>query len=172
MDFLELCKNRYSVRRYSEREVEQDKIDKILEAAKLAPTACNFQPQRIYVLKSEMAKEKLSSITRMSYGAPVVLLVCYDETISWKNTPETFGEYYEGGEMDATIAGTQMMNMATELGLGTLWSRGFDSKKVHDAFDLPANIRVSFILDVGYPAENSTNPHTKRNDVDTFVNVL
>ena len=71
MDFLELCKNRYSVRRYSEREVEQDKIDKIQEAAKLAPTACNFQPQRIYVLKSEKAKEKLSSITRMTYGAPV-----------------------------------------------------------------------------------------------------
>lgn len=172
MEFLELCKKRYSVRRYSNREIEQEKIDKILQAAKLAPTAYNFQPQRIYVLKSEEAKEKLSSITRMTYGAPVVLLVCYDESVSWKNTPETFGEYYEGGEMDATIVGTQMMNMATELGLGTLWARGFDSRKVHDAFNFPANIRISFILDVGYPDENIINPHTERNDVDTFVAVL
>lgn len=172
MDFLELSKKRYSVRKYSDRPVEDEKLQKILEAAKLAPTACNFQPQRIYVLKSESAKDKLSAITRMTYGAPIILLVCFDEDVSWKNTPETFGEYYEGGEMDATIVGTQMMNMATELGLGTLWARGFDSKKVHEAFNLPANIRVAFILDVGYPGETSVNPHTKRNDISSFVTEL
>ena len=86
MNFMDLSKSRYSVRQYDPRPVEDDKLELILEAGRLAPTACNFQPQRIYVIKSEAARAKLASQTRMAYGAPVSLLVCYDKNESWKKT--------------------------------------------------------------------------------------
>lgn len=172
MSFLELCKERYSVRQFDARPVEQEKLAQILEAGRLAPTACNYQPQRIFVIQSEEARKKLSGLTRMTYGAPVCLLVCYDKNESWKNTQKTFGENYDGGEMDACIVGTQMMNMATELGLGTLWARGFNAQKIHDAFDLPENIVVSFLLDIGYPASNSVNRHTPRKELSATVTEL
>lgn len=172
MTFIDLCKERYSVRQYDTRPVEDEKLDLILEAGRLAPTACNYQPQRIYVIKSEAARAKLSEQTRMTYGAPVCLLVCYDKTESWKNTKKTFGEDYDGGEMDACIVGTQMMNMATELGIGTLWARGFNAQKIHDAFGLPENIAVSFLLDIVYPASGSVNRHTPRKELSATVTEL
>ena len=149
-----------------------EKLAQILEAGRVAPTAANKQPQRVYVLKSEAALAKLRGVTRMTYGAPVVLLVCYDKNESWKSTPETFGEDYDGGEMDACIVGTQMMNMATELGLGTLWARGFNATRIHDTFDLPENIVVSFLLDVGYPSEKSENRHVPRKALSETVTEL
>ena len=172
MEFLELARNRYSERSFDSKKVEEEKLYKILEAGRIAPTACNYQPQRFYVLKSEEALNKLKGFTRMVYGAPIVLLVCYDRNQSWKNSVKSFGEDYDGGEMDACIVGTQMMYAATELGLGTLWARGFNTKEVHDAFNLPENIVVSFILDLGYPAENSVNKHTPRRELSETVTVL
>ena len=172
MAFIDLCKERYSVRQYDARPVEDEKLTLILEAGRLAPTACNYQPQRIFVIKSEEARAKLAEQTRMTYGAPVCLLVCYDKTESWKNTQKTFGEDYDGGEMDACIVGTLMMNMATELGLGTLWARGFNAQTIHDAFDLPENIVVSFLLDIGYPASNSVNRHSSRKELSATVTEL
>lgn len=169
MSFMDLCRERYSVRKFDPRPVEEEKLEQILEAGRIAPTACNYQPQRVYVVKREEARAKLSSVTRMTYGAPLVLLVCYDANESWKNTPQTFGEDYDGGEMDACIVGTQMMYMATELGLGTLWARGFNARQIHDIMGLPENIRVSFLLDVGYPAEGSVNRHTPRKGLNETV---
>ena len=172
MSFMDLCKERYSVRQFDARPVEDEKLGQILEAGRIAPTAANKQPQRVYVIKSEEALQKLRDVTRMTYGAPVVLLVCYDKNESWKNTPESFGEHYDGGEMDACIVGTQMMYAATELGLGTLWARGFNAAQLHDLFDLPENIVVSFFLDVGYPSERSVNRHTPRKELTQTVTEL
>lgn len=172
MGFWDLCRERYSVRQFDAQPVEKDKLMMILEAGRLAPTASNYQPQRIYVIQSEQARSKLSGLTRMTYNAPVSLLVCYDKNESWKNTQRTFGEDYDGGEMDACIVGTQMMNMATELGLGTLWARGFNAQQIHDAFGLPENIVVSFLLDIGYPASVSVNRHTPRKELCATVTEL
>ena len=172
MDFFDLCRERHSVRQYDPRPVENEKLERILEAGRLAPTACNYQPQRIYVIQSEEARNKLSGLTRMTYQAPVSLLVCYDKNESWKCTQKTFGEDYEGGEMDACIVGTQMMNMATELGLGTLWARGFNAQQIHDAFGLPENIVVVFLLDIGYPAPGSVSRPTPRKELSATVTQL
>ena len=172
MSFMDLCKERYSVRQFDARPVEDEKLGQILEAGRIAPTAANKQPQRIYVIKSKEALQKLRGVTRMTYGAPLVLLVCYDKNESWKNTPETFGENYDGGEMDACIVGTQMMYAATELGLGTLWARGFNSVQLHDLFDLPENIVISFLLDVGYPSKKSVNRHSPRKELTQIVTEL
>ena len=95
MEFLELAKKRYSERRFSKRQVEGSKIAKILEAGRLAPTAHNLQPQRIYVIASKKAREGLLQVTPMTYGAPLVFLVCYDKNVSWKNTNDRCYDIYD-----------------------------------------------------------------------------
>ncbi len=153
MSFLDLAKERYSVRDFDGRPVEEEKLQRILEAGRLSPTATNAQPQRIYVLKSPEAVAKIRSVTRMAFNAPVVLMVCYDDTLSWK--AERFGENYDAGEMDADIVTAMMMMEATELGVGTLWARGFDSREIEAAFELPEHIHLVCLLDLGYPSQDS-----------------
>ena len=68
MDFIKLAEERFSVRKFSDRQVEQDKLDLILKAGQIAPTACNIQPQRIYVLQSQEALEKLQKCKMSHFG--------------------------------------------------------------------------------------------------------
>lgn len=153
MDFLELSKLRYSVRQFDARPIEEEKLEKILEAGRLAPTATNAQPQKIYVLQSEEAIAKIRATTRMAFNAPVVLMICYDKNISWK--ANHFADDYDAGEMDGSIIATAMMMQATELGIGTLWARGFHKQDLIDAFALPENIIPVCLLDLGYPAKEA-----------------
>ena len=84
MDFLTLAKARYSVRKLSDHPIEKEKIEKILKAAQLAPTAMNFQPHRILVIDAPQELEKMRNSTRYHYNAPLVMVVCYDTNVSWK----------------------------------------------------------------------------------------
>ena len=119
MDFLELCKMRYSVRRFLQKPVEEDNLERILEAGRLAPTAKNCQSHRVFALRSEEALAKVRSATPMAFDTPAVLMVCYDEEQSYKNTADTHFVGYDGGEVDAAIVTSAMMMEATELALGT-----------------------------------------------------
>ena len=152
MDFLELAADRYSVRSYSDRPIEPEKMERILKAGQLAPTAVNFQPQKIYVLKSPEAIGKIRSLTRFAYDAPVVLLVCADKTKVWRS-PSEHG--YDTGEMDASIVCTHMMLEAWALGIGSVWVRGFDSRQVATVFDLPEQVQPICLLPIGYPSDES-----------------
>ena len=168
MDFLQLSKERYSVRKFSDKKVEDEKLEKILEAGRLAPTAKNSQSQRIFVLKSPAALEKINAATPMAFKAPLVLMVCYDTEESYKNSSDTAYTYfpcgqYDGGEVDAAIVTSAMMFQATELGLGTLWARGYDAQKIMDAFGLPKNLHLVCLLDIGYPASDS-EPSPRHSD--------
>ena len=118
MDFLEFAKERYSVRSFSQQPIEDEKMQKILQAGQVAPTALNFQPQKIYVLKSEDALEKIRFLTKYAYNAPVVLLVCADERKAWHSRHD-FG--FSSGQMDASIVCTHMMLEAWDLGIGSVW---------------------------------------------------
>ncbi len=160
MDFLELARSRWSVRDYDPRPVEQEKIDKILDAAQIAPTGANRQPQRIFVLRSDEALARVRAATRMAFNAPLVLLVCADVDEAWHNKRETVMrgttcDTYNVAEMDASIVCDHMQLAATELGLGTLWVRGYDTQAILDAFDLPEGVMPICILDVGYPSESA-----------------
>lgn len=161
MSFLDLARERYSVRSYSDKPVEQEKIDLILEAARIAPTAVNYQPQMIYVLKSETALAKVNRLCRCIYGAPLVFLICSDESKAWKSQSEAG---YTTGEMDCSIVCTHMMLEAWELGLGSVWVRLFDSREVARAFDLPVHIKPICLLPVGYASEKSV-PYAPWHDV-------
>ena len=149
MNFLDLAAQRYSVRSYSSQPVEQEKIDLILKAAQLAPTAVNYQPEMIYVLKSPEAIDKINRICRCIYGAPLVFLICSDERRTWKSQTEPG---YSAGEMDCSIVCTHMMLEAWEQGLGSVWVRLFDVAEVASAFGLPPYIKPICLLPVGYAA--------------------
>ncbi len=174
MNFAELLEKRYSVRDYEDKPIEQEKLDKILAAGRLAPTAANRQPQKIYVLQSPEAMAKARQVTaRMMYNAPMALLVCYDDKESWKSTVNSFGEDYEGGEVDAAIVTTAMMMQATDLGVGSLWVRGFAAPKASEVFELPENIHPVCFLVLGYPSEKSAQlKRTARRPLNETVTVL
>jgi len=174
MSFIELAKNRYSERYFDSKPVEQDKIDKILEAGRTAPTACNYQPQRIYVIQSEEALKKLRSIRVSHFNAPLIMLVCYDSETAWKNPRDQWYENYSSGEQDATIVATTMMYEAEELGVHNVWLRGFDSQEVANTFDLPKGIIPVMMFAMGYPSEQ-TKPSDwlyMRKPVEETVKVL
>ena len=161
MDFLEFSRRRYSVRSYSQREVEDEKINKILQAALIAPTAVNYQPEKIYVLKSQNALRTIRSITKSTYNAPLVFLICSDTERSWHSP---FVENYNSGEMDASIVCTHMMLEAEDLGLGSVWVKMYDPAKVIRAFGLTENVVPHCLLPVGYPAVDS-EPYRPWHDV-------
>ena len=152
MTFLELAKQRYSVRSFQNRPIEEEKMELILEAGRVAPTACNNQPQRIYIAKSEAARKKLASVCRCTFDAPVILVVCYDRTRDWKSK---LMSGYESGETDAAIVCTHMMLEAWELGIGSCWVGYFNADRVSEALGLPEHVTVSALLPMGYPAEDA-----------------
>ena len=168
MDFLQLAKNkRYSVRKFKSQAVEKEKLDLILEAGRVAPTACNYQPQRILVIENETAYKLLKQCTSCHFDAPVVLMICYDKSTCWKsNTNGTIG-----GDVDASIVTTHMMLAAAELGLGTTWVAAFNHQKARELFKIPDYIVPVALLPIGYPADGvEPHPwHFKRFDIDRTV---
>ena len=152
MDFLELAKNRYSERFFDSRPIEDEKLFKILEAGRICPTACNNQPQRIYLLKSSEALEKIRNITRCAFNAPAVFLIAYEETEEWHNPLQ---EGITSGQQDASIAAAQMMLEAWDQGLGSCWVCYFPNDEVAKAFDLPEGVKPVMLLPVGYAAEDA-----------------
>ena len=174
MDFIEMARDRYSERYFDSRPVEQEKLDRILEAGRLAPTACNYQPQRFYIIKSEEAKEKLRKVTHFHFNAPVVILVCYDINEVWKNPRDRNYEMYNTGEQDASIAATMMMYAAEELDIHSVWVRGFDSRTVMEVFGLPDNMIPVMMLPIGYRRSDSkpSDWHFIRKPLSEFVTEL
>lgn len=171
-DFLTFAAERYSVRAYDEtKPVEPEKIHRILQAAQIAPTAVNHQPQKIYLLQTPEAMATIRSLSRSVYNAPFVFLICADESQTW-HSPTEVG--YTTGEMDASIVCTYMMLEAYSLGLGSCWVRLFDALEVANAFHLPKNIRPVALLAVGYPAENSvpSHWHSDKKAIEEFTEVF
>lgn len=170
MDFLELATSRYSVRDFSQKSVEEWKIGKILQAAKVAPTAVNYQPQKLYVVKSPEAVAKLTSI-RPLFNAPMAIIVCYDDSLSWKNSRDGG---HDSGEVDASIVCTHMMLQAWELGIGSCWTGAFSPTAVSEAFGIPVNEHPVAILPLGYPAEGClpSDRHLRYRDCGEWIKEL
>ena len=149
--FFELAAGRYSVRSFDQKNIEPEKLAKVLEAGRIAPTAHNDQPQRIKVVTSAEELAKVDECTRCRFGAPAVLLICYDRNVCWKRS---FDEALSG-EVDASIVTTHMMLAAEELGLGTCWVMYFNPAKAIELFSLPDNIIPVAMLPIGYPSASA-----------------
>lgn len=168
MDFLEMAVKRFSVRRFDTgKKVEKEKIDRILEAAQAAPSAHNFQSDRILVIEEKEALEKLKECTPCHYHAPLAFLVSFDKEVCWKR--ENDGK--AAGEVDAVIAATHMMFEACEQGIGCCWVMGFDEKALKEKFHLPDTLKPTAILVCGYPSTDCrpSSRHGKRQELETLV---
>lgn len=151
MDFLNFAKERYSVRKFENKHIEQDKIDLILKAGHIAPTGCNNQPQRILVINSDDSIEKLKLCTKCHFDAPTALLVCYNKDESWQRR-------YDGAlsaPVDASIVTTHMMLMAHSLGIGSTWVMHFDPEAMKNEYNIPDNIVPHALLVMGYPHKDA-----------------
>ena len=151
MDFLKLAADRYSVRKFQSTPVPQELLEQILKAGQLAPTAVNFQPQKVLVLRSAESLEKLKKCTECHFNAPLALIVCSDSSRSW--TRPFDGK--SSGDIDASIVATHMMLEAADLGLGSTWVMFFRPDDVKAQFALPAGVEPVAILPMGYPADDA-----------------
>lgn len=167
MNFEELILKRESVRKFSNNKVEEEKLDKILEAGRVAPTAKNLQPIKIYVIKSEDGLEKIDRASRFRYNAQLCLLVCGDKNTAWINDRE----YYPALEVDAAIVATHMMLEATNLGVDNIWVRYFNTETLREEFSIPDNIVPVCLLNLGYRSDDyKQNPlHIKRKNIDDLI---
>lgn len=167
MDFSELAKNRFSLRKFSDKAVEQEKIDIILEAARVAPTAVNFQPQKILVLTDKDALGKVNACTKFGFDAPLNFLICYDSSVSWKRG----NDGKEEGDIDAAIVTTHMMLAAASVGLGTTWVGSFNPDDVREQFNLPESYVPVAFLPTGYAAADAAPApaHGLRKDLSETV---
>ena len=154
MDFLELSKKRHSVLNYQKKDVPIEVINKILESAIAALTACNFQPQKIKLINTDEDREKLNRVVPSKYYVPLAFLVCYDKNVCWTRS---FDEK-TSGEIDASIVTTHMMLEATDLGLGSIWVMYWNPETMKKEFELPEQYEPVALLITGY-AEENVEPH-------------
>ena len=149
--FIELAKARYSCRNYDTRPVEQEKLDLILEAGRVAPSAVNFQPWHYYVLQEPEDLEKFYPAYHREWfrTAPCVIVICADHSASWKRKAD--GK--DHADVDAAITTDHMTLQATELGLATCWICNFDVEKCRELLKLPDHLEPVVILPLGYPLD-------------------
>ena len=170
MEFREVIQNRYSCKKYSDRPVEKEKLEAILNAGRLAPTAKNLQEQHVYVVQSAEALAKVDSVTPCRYGAPTVLVVAFD-----RNNVFTYpGGKRDSGVEDATIVATHMILAAADEGVDSCWVNFLDPEKLAEALSLPENEEILMVMDLGYAAEGAgpLANHASRKALDETVSWL
>ena len=153
MDFMELAKRRCSVRAYEDRKVEPEKLERILEAARIAPTAKNLQPVKLLAVQSGEGLEKVGKAANI-YGAPLAIIVCADHQRAWTRPFDS----KRSTDIDASILTDHMMLEATELGLGSVWICFFKPDVLREEFSLPEHLEPVNILAVGYASGAPASP--------------
>lgn len=152
MDLITIAKQRCSIRSYTPKKVEPEKLKKILEAAHVAPTAANLQPVHLIAVQSENGLSKISKAADI-YGAPLAIIVCADHNKAWIRPFDK----KQTCDIDASILTDHMMLQATELGLGTVWICYFKPDVLKEEFNLPDNLEPINILAIGYANEKPAN---------------
>lgn len=166
--FKELMEKRYSVRKFSNIEIEEDKIEAIIQAGINAPTAKNLQPIRIMVIQTKEALEKLNETTECHYGCPMAFAIIANKKECSIRPYDNSPSY----QVDASIVTTIMMMQAAELDVGTCWIRHFDPAKFSKLFELSDEYECSAILMAGYPTKDcpiSINHTTKRSKQELVI---
>jgi len=165
MTFNELALKRYSVRKYQAKEVEREKILQVLEAARVAPSAVNFQPWHFIVLTEKDIKDKIAQVYPRDWfaEAPVIIVACGDHSVSWKRK-----DGKDHCDIDLAIAVEHITLAAADLGLGTCWVCAFDAELCHEILELPENLEPIALIPLGYPLEESVPPK-KRKSLEEIV---
>jgi nitroreductase len=164
MDFFDVIRQRYSVRAYLPDAVEDEKLQKVLEAARLAPTACNRQPFRLVVMPTQTHRDALKKLYHRDFltQAPLVIGIYADTGAAWVRGD---GKCY--ADVDAAIVMDHIVLAATALGLGTCWIGAFDAQAARDAVNFGDEYEPVAFTPLGYPAKPA--PDRVRKDMDDIV---
>ena len=157
--FLELVEARYSSRSYSNRAVEPEKVEYLLECARLAPSAVNFQPWKFVVVESAEKRARLQECYLREWfrEAPLYIVVCADKAQSWKRKLDG----HDHADIDAAIATEHICLAATELGLGSCWVCNFDVDLCSEVLELEGELYPVAIVPIGYPTDEPTSKKRK-----------
>ncbi len=151
MEFFNLIEKRYSVRAYRPKAIEDEKLEKVLEAGRLAPTAANRQPFRFLVIRTRGREAELKRIYGRDWfvQAPLVICVCALTSEAWTRKD---GKNY--ADIDATIAMDHLILAAADLGLGTCWVAAFDPVAAREVLGLAPGVEPVAFTPLGYPADS------------------
>jgi len=165
MDFLELVQSRYSVRAYKEDPVEEVKLQQVLEAARLAPTADNRQPFQLIIIHTEGRQEELKRIYKRDWfvQAPLIICVCGIPSQNWVRMEDR--KNYN--DVDAAIVMDHLILAAADLGLGTCWIAAFDPAAAREILQIPTGVEPVVFTPLGYPADQP--PAKKRKKLTDLV---
>lgn len=167
MTFKELTELRCSVRDYSSKEIEKDKLDYVLECARLAPSAVNFQPWKVYVVKDSSLREKIQECYDRDWfrSAPLYFVCTILHDQSWKRK-------FDGkdhGDIDIAILTEHICLAAAEQGLGTCWVCNFDAEKCKQALNLSKDEEPAVLIPIGYPSATFTPKERTRKSIDEII---
>ena len=168
MTFSEVSRLRYSVRAYENTPVEKEKIKKVVDAARIAPSAVNLQPWKFVVIRDEDIKNQIAGEYKREWirEAPVIIAACGDHNSAWKR-----GDGKDHTDIDLAIAVDHMTLAAVEEGLGTCWVCNFNSMNCAGILNLPKGMEIVALLPLGYPKEEG-DPHRheeKRKSLDDII---
>ena len=165
MNFDDVISARYSTRSFSNKKISKEELNKILEAGRIAPTAKNNQPIKIYVVQSEIGLVKIDKASPCRYGAQTVLVVCGNKDEAFINgNHSTY-------ETDSCIVATHMMLEATNIGIDNIWIDLFSRDIIKEEFGIPENIIPVCLIPLGFKTENcapSVN-HNRRKAIQEIV---
>lgn len=162
MDFLQLAKQRHSVRKYKKQNIEDEKVFYILEAGRVAPTAANAQPQKILMIRTEKGLNKAAKAVK-TFNAPLIFIVCGDKKAAWTRPHDSKNML----DIDTSIVTDHMMLAAQSIGISTCWMTHFDPDILRKEFNIPEDFEPINILLAGYsdetaPADENRHEKTRK----------
>ncbi|MDR2927236.1 MAG: nitroreductase family protein [Cytophagaceae bacterium] len=167
MDLLNIIKQRKSERNFSSKKIERSLMLELLEAGRLAPSACNYQPWRFVVVDEPSALRKICEAYPRNWFAavPQVIVVCGDHRESWKRASDS----KDHCDVDVAIAIDHITLMAESKELGTCWVCSFNTGLVSEALQLPEYMEPVALLPIGYPAEKAAVAEKNRKPLEEIV---
>lgn len=158
MEYFELIRNRYSVRAYKPEPVEEEKLQQVLEAARLAPTAANRQPFSLIVIHTEGRKTELNKIYRREWFVQAPLLIC---AVGVPRNAWVRGDNRRYLDVDVAIVMDHLILAAANLGLGTCWVAAFDATAARQILQLPDEVEPLIFTPLGYPDDQPEEKERK-----------
>jgi len=160
MEFFELITKRYSVRSYTSTPIEDEKLQRVLEAARMAPSAANRQPLQMIVIHTEGREEALKRIYNREWflQAPLVIAVCGVLGEAWVRHSDE--KCYV--DVDAAILTDHLTLAAADFGLGTCWTAAFDPEAAREVLGLPEGVEPIIFTPLGYPADQESWPKRRK----------
>lgn len=160
MSVAQVIKNRYSCRNYADKPIEKEKLDAVMDAARLAPSAKNLQEWRFVLVTDEKGKQDLAAAAceqMFLAGAGAIIVACSVDNYVMRGGQRI-------GPIDISIALEHIALQATELGLATCWIGSYDDAKVHELLGIPKNVEIIELMGLGYPADKIREKKRMKNE--------